>query len=394
MGEQNFDITDETGAMTYQPSSTHKRVLYLDQIKALIVALVIALHVPIAFGYGWFGTRIPVEESVGPFFKGFFLWYGFTINSFIMYMMFLISGYFVPRSVHKKGVARYLKERLLRLGIPFFAGLLLINNASQLLGKYTPGSPLAQSPWNHIPFNRIGVLWFLIVLFAFDLLYCTWVTLRRNRFFIDTSAPTPRLRSWLISAVALGIIEAMMGTQTDLWAALIRSHFDGIGAQGMHIFTYAFLFFLGCKASFHQWFERLDSHLIVKWFRLSVFLILSFLALHLTLTFNPNLADDFTKLTLLPLFLYPFIAWGILSYLLLWFQHNEDRCGQWLATAGVNSYGAYIIHTLVLSVVLMTVGFVGLNPWLIAITATALTTILSFEAAGQLRKIPAIARVI
>ena len=53
---------------------TVKRSLYLDQIKAVVVALVIALHVPIAFGggIGWLGVRIPVEESVGPFFKGFF----------------------------------------------------------------------------------------------------------------------------------------------------------------------------------------------------------------------------------------------------------------------------------------------------------------------------------
>ena len=95
-----------------------------------------------------------------------------------MYTMFLISGYFVPRSVHKKGVLRYLKGRLLRLGIPFLTGLLLLNNASKLLGMLTPSSPLAGLPWNDIPFNRVGVLWFLVVLFAFDLLYCAWVALR------------------------------------------------------------------------------------------------------------------------------------------------------------------------------------------------------------------------
>lgn len=51
-----------------------------------------------------------------------------------MCMLFLLSGYFVPRSVHKKGIARYLKDRLLRIGVPFIIGLLLINNAAVLLG--------------------------------------------------------------------------------------------------------------------------------------------------------------------------------------------------------------------------------------------------------------------
>lgn len=381
--------------MACQQMSTAKRALYLDQIRAIVVAFVIAIHVPMAFGgIGWSGVRIPVEESISSFAIGFFRWYSYALNSFIMYMMFLISGYFVPRSVHKKGVLRYLKGRLLRLGIPFLTGLLLLNNASKLLGMLTPSSPLAGLPWNDIPFNRVGVLWFLVVLFAFDLLYCAWVALRGDRFAVDISVPSPRLRSWLVSAISLGILEALMMSQTDIWATLGRSFFDGIGAQGMHIFTYLFLFMLGCKASFHRWFERLDAHLVVKWFRMSMFLILASLAFFLSLAFNPSLVNDSAIVAPLMFFLYPFIAWGILSYLLLWFQRNEERLGPWLATAGVNSYGAYILHTLVLVLVLMSIGFTGLNPWIIVISATVLTTVVSFGVAGQLRRVPLIARLI
>ena len=102
---------------------SYKRLLYLDQIKAVIVGLVIALHVPVAFfPTGWSGVRIPIEGMVGAGFIGFFNWYIYAINSFIMPMMFLISGYFVPRSVRKKGVMQYLKNRLIRLGIPFVIG--------------------------------------------------------------------------------------------------------------------------------------------------------------------------------------------------------------------------------------------------------------------------------
>ena len=322
------------------------RSLYLDQIKALIVALVIALHAPMAFGgMGWIGVRIPIEESVGPFFNGFFGWYGYAINSFIMQMMFLISGYFVPRSVHKKRVARYLKDRLLRLGVPFLVGMLLINNSSLLLSRLSPASPYSELQWNNQPFNSVMVLWFLVVLFAFDLLYCTWVVIRGNRFSFDTSVVMPGLRSWLMSAVVLGILEVAMTMQTNLWIALVRSPLNALGLQGMHTFTYGFLFFLGCKASFHRWFERLDTHLVMKWFRLSVFLLLSLLGLSMTLSFNTHLVDEPVKIVLLVYFLYPFIAWGILSYLIVWFQRNEHRYGQWLAAAGVNSYGAYVIHS-------------------------------------------------
>ena len=371
-----------------------KRSLYLDQIKAVIVALVIALHVPIAFSVGWIGVRIPVEGIVGPFFTGFFRWYGYAINSFIMPMMFLISGYFVPRSVHKKGILRYLQGRLQRLGIPLVAGMLLINNSSIWLARQSPGSPLAGQAFNDLPFNTVIVLWFLVVLLAFDLFYCSWVWLRGDRYAVDTTVPVPAMRSWLMSAIALGVLEVVMAMQTNLWSALWRSPLNALAIQGPHVFTYAFLFFLGCKASCHRWFERLDGHLVVKWIRLSMFLLLSQFGLSMAVSFDAGLLEKPALFALAGVFFYPFIAWGIMSYLFLWFQRNEAHFGAWLATAGINSYGAYVVHSLVLVVVLMAVGFIGINPWLIAMISTVLSVFISFGLAGQLRRIPAVARIL
>ena len=395
MGEPSFASPGETRSVSIQFSMPLKRSLYLDQIKAVIVALVIAIHVPMAFfDIGWIGVHIPVEGSVGPFFTGFFRWYGYALNSFIMPMMFLISGYFVPRSIHKKGVLQYLQGRLQRLGIPLVAGMLLINNSSILLSSWSPGSRWAGQAFNDLPYNTVIVLWFLVVLLAFDLLYCGWVGLRGDRYVVDTTVPVPAMRSWLISAIALGVLEVVMAMQTNLWSALGRSPLNALALQGPHIFTYAFLFFFGCKASYHRWFERLDGHLVVKWIRLSMFLLLSQFGLSMAVSFNAGLLEKPALFALAGVFFYPFIAWGILSYLFLWFQRNEARFGKWLATAGINSYGAYVIHTLVLVVVLLAIGFTGINPWLIAITSTVLSVFISFGLAGQLRRIPAVARIL
>ena len=395
MGEPSFASPGETRSVSIQFSMPLKRSLYLDQIKAVIVALVIAIHVPMAFfDIGWIGVHIPVEGSVGPFFTGFFRWYGYALNSFIMPMMFLISGYFVPRSVHKKGVLQYLQGRLQRLGIPLVAGMLLINNSSILLSSWSPGSRWAGQAFNDLPYNTVIVLWFLVVLLAFDLLYCGWVGLRGDRYVVDTTVPVPAMRSWLMSAIALGVLEVVMAMQTNLWSALGRSPLNALALQGPHIFTYAFLFFFGCKASYHRWFERLDGHLVVKWIRLSMFLLLSQFGLLMAVSFNAGLLEKPALFALAGVFFYPFIAWGILSYLFLWFQRNETRFGKWLATAGINSYGAYVIHTLVLVVVLLAIGFTGINPWLIAITSTVFSVFISFGLSGQLRRIPAVARIL
>ncbi len=382
--------------MAYQQMSTTQRVLFFDQIKAIMIALVIAGHLLLAYllDWGWIGVHISNGGSPHPFFSGVANWFCLICNTFYMYMLFLISGYFVPRSVHKKGVARYLKDRLLRLGVPLAAGVLLINNVSVLLARLSPASPFADMPWKELPFNHVMVLWFLVVLFAFDLIYCTWVSLRGDRFAIDTSVPTPKLRSWLISAVVLALIEVVMSAQSNLWIALLQSPLDGIGAQGSHLFTYAFLFFLGGKASSHRWLERLDAQLIVRWFRFSFALALGLLAICLVLAFNGSMSNMFGKLSLLVNLLNPFIGWGVMGYLLLWFQRNENRCGQWLANAGVDSFGAYIIHPLVLVVVLEAIGFIGLNHWLVALAGISFGIMVSFGISHQLRRIPAIARVV
>ena len=114
----------------------------------------------------------------------------------------------------------------------------------------------------------------------------------------------------------------------------------------------------------------------------------------LSLSFNTSLIELPARLILRDKFPDPFIGWGVISYLILWFQRNEERLGPWLATAVINRHGAYILHSLVLAAALLEVSFIGINPWLIAITVTALSIAISFEIADQLRRIPAIARVL
>ena len=111
-------------------------------------------------------------------------------------------------------------------------------------------------------------------------------------------------------------------------------------------------------------------------------------------TINGSLSTEAGKLVYLGAFFYTFIGWGVIGYLLLWFQRNEDRCGSWLAIAGVDSYGAYVLHPLVLVLVLEAIGFIGLNHWLIALAATVLGIVISFGIVHQLRRIPSVARII
>ena len=311
-----------------------------------------------------------------------------------MCILFLMAGYFTPRSVRKKGIRDYLKDRLVRIGLPFLVGLLLINNLTFLVGDVFPTSVFEWKSWSEFPFNHITVLWYLVVLLGFELLYCVFAALRSYQFEVDDSVALPGVRSWLISAVVLALVEVLMSQQTWLWSALIESPLDGLGIQGAHIFTYGFLFAVGCKAASHRWLERIDAQFAVRWFSLSVFLSLAVLGVVLMLSLQGDLAKQEAKLDVLKAALSSFVGWGVMAYLLVWKQRHEALGGHWLAQAGVDSYGAYIIHSLLLVFVMGMISLVGLNDWVSWLLGSIFGIALSFGVSHQLRRIPAVGRVV
>ena len=99
------------------------RVLFFDQIKALMIALVISVHVFLALLGDWLGVHIAMSSSPHPLFVGVAVW----VMSF--------SNTFYVHAVSALGLS--LQDRLLRLGLPFVGGMLLINNVSVLLGRFS-----------------------------------------------------------------------------------------------------------------------------------------------------------------------------------------------------------------------------------------------------------------
>ena len=311
-----------------------------------------------------------------------------------MCVLFLMAGYFTPRSVSKKGIGDYLKDRLVRIGLPFLVGLLLINNLTFLVGDVFPTSVFKWRSWSEFPFNHITVLWYLVVLLGFELLYCVFAALRNHQFEVDDSVALPGVRSWLISALVLALVEVIMSQQTWLWSALTQSPLDGLGIQGAHIFTYGFLFAVGCKAASHRWLERIDAQFAVRWFSLSVFLSLVVLSVVLVLSLQGDLTKQAAKLDVLKAALSTFVGWGVMAYLLVWKQRHESLGDHWLAQAGVDSYGAYIIHSLLLVCVMGMISLVGLNDWVSWLLGSVLGIAPPFGVSHQLRRIPAGGRVV
>ncbi len=136
----------------------------LDRARTFLTLVVLLHHAVIPYTY--FGHTDP---------KSFF---GFDMivlatDSFFMAMFFFLSGLFVWTGLDRKGPLDYLRDRLLRLGLPFaICALTLIPIAYYAIAlRETPDVSFADFWWKTVTVGPwpSGPIWFLWVLFAFDL---------------------------------------------------------------------------------------------------------------------------------------------------------------------------------------------------------------------------------
>lgn len=149
-------------------------------LRAAITAMVVAHHAVLAYhpfvpkpaasltaGPPWW-QAFPVVDSQR--WSGFALFTGFN-DIFFMALMFFLSGLFVWSSLLRKGSGTFLKDRALRLGLPFVAGALLIAPLAYypayLQTGAEPGFAGFWKQWLSLGNWPAGPVWFLWVLLAF-----------------------------------------------------------------------------------------------------------------------------------------------------------------------------------------------------------------------------------
>ncbi len=103
-----------------------KRYIYLDNLKWVLVMLVIIHHAASTAGLDPIGYNLPhVMKSMQWQYE--VLWDINHINqSFFMSLFFFISAYFVTSSLARKGAGRFMLDKLKRLGIPTLMTLFII----------------------------------------------------------------------------------------------------------------------------------------------------------------------------------------------------------------------------------------------------------------------------
>ena len=157
----------------------NSRVNYIDNLRTVIVSLLIIYHLGIAYN-SWgeanyiFFERVNLIASIVVF-----------ISPWFMPLMFLLAGVSAAFSIRKRGYSEFIKERFIRLGIPLLFGIIIINPILSFIadqshngydGNYFEHYPIYFTRFTDLTGYdggfTLGHFWFIAVLIIISCLGC------------------------------------------------------------------------------------------------------------------------------------------------------------------------------------------------------------------------------
>jgi peptidoglycan/LPS O-acetylase OafA/YrhL len=156
------------------------RIYFLDNLRTFLIFLVVLLHAAITYCHGMdsFWPVVDPQKSEGLSLVNMYL------DLFVMFIIFFISGYFIPYSVKSKNSRDFIGSKFRRIMVPWLLAVLTLIPAYKAIFLYSRGLP--QEAWHSYFtfFQRAGSdlhfypnhptqswLWFLPILFIFQVAY-------------------------------------------------------------------------------------------------------------------------------------------------------------------------------------------------------------------------------
>lgn len=367
--------------------------MYIDNIRIFLTILVVLHH--IAIGYGGAGDWIIVETPTDAISPIVFTVFNAVNQSFFMSLFFLISGFFLPLSYDRKGPKRFIRERLVRLGIPIlFYAFILSPIISYLLLNFVRAEELSlisilKYRIVHRVFNT-GPLWFVEILLLYSFMYVAFRVVV-HYFNINVNFQPFRKSFPSNRAVVLSIVAIALGT------FFIRIWYP-VGAEfyhfqlGHHV-HYVFCFVLGTLTYRGDWFTYLSAKQGKLWGTVAlvnivllpiIFVVAQSLQIPLETFFG-----GFTWLSLVTVFWDSIGCLAISIWMVSYFKRRLNQQGSLSKTLSPNTYTVYIIHVLValfIQGILMTFSYPSPVKFLIAGIGTV--TICFLVSHFLIRKIP------
>jgi glucan biosynthesis protein C len=375
------------------------RMFFIDNLRVFLTIVVVVFHLAITYGAdaSWFYKERPTTELAGILLNLFLI----LTQFYFMGLFFLISGFFVPGSLERKGSLRFSKDRLVRLGIPLVLYAFLISPFTEyikgIVEGYLTGSLFQYYLycWRHIQVTP-GPLWFVEVLLAFSLVYVSgrivlkWV--KRNSAKPAQAARTKPLTHK--SIIALSFVLAPLSFITRLILP--------IGQEVWHIGVaffpqYISLFAVGILAFRNGWLPDLPNSVRKVWSLVAILCIAILPAILVSSGSAEGFGPFLGGLTWQSAFLSTWEAVYCISMAILMlslFRARFDLQGSLARFLSRNAYTVYIIHPVVIIPLAYLLRGVTLDPLLKFALVSTVAVALCFLCAQLIRRIPYADRVL
>jgi fucose 4-O-acetylase-like acetyltransferase len=319
------------------------RIHWMDNLRTIIIFLVVLYHVggvyEAAGMWGWFWI---VDDPATITWVGIV---GIMFDVCVMPIMFFISGYLTPASLKSKTGWEFVKGKLRRLMVPWVIAVFTLIPIYKVIFLYSRDLPQEHwSTYSHITNpNSQNWLWFLPLLFAFDLLYLLLSKAKIRVPYISLKGAV--LGTFVIGLVYSFAIGGILGFRS--WTLT-----PVIDFENERLLLYFLSFLLGALCFRQNVFaEKPKSKTLytivnsIAWIPVTGHIFARLLPF-----FSPE-GFSVTPLYRLIWWLSFYLSLLCLMYVLIEsFWRYFDKTGWIWGELNRNSYGVYIIHVIVIGV--------------------------------------------
>lgn len=394
-------------------TSRARHIVALAYLRTFAVILVLAHHTSLAYF-----PKVPLTRTsllVQPrLWKAFPIldshrWTGFAVfaafnDMFFMSLLFFLSGLFVWSSLERKGTRTFMRDRMLRLALPFIFAMVIVAPLAYYPAYATRNADPSVAgflrQWLSLGEWPTGPAWFIWVLLVFDCvaaaLFVKWPKFgeRLGQLASNANRHPARFFLLLIGMSALVYIPMVIPLGADSWTTIGPFQF-----QNSRIFHYAVYFFMGVGVGAYGLERGLlapDGMLAWHWLRWTIAMPLAFIPVVVWLVGVAWLSRTVPPIVL-GLIGGPLLpvscAASCFGFLAL-FVRFANRRTRALDSLSDNEYGMYLIHYAFVS----WLAYAMLTAPLPAVAKFALVfgavVALSWSTSAVLRRIPGVARAV
>jgi glucans biosynthesis protein C len=379
-------IQESVGADTSMIQAPSKatgssRLFFADHLRVALVILVVLHHLAVMYGANaaFYYLEPPYKDPLA-----FLVLLVFVLvnQAYFMGFFFLISGYFTPGAFDHKGPASFLKDRLLRLGIPLVVFMLVLNPIASI-GLYYWTS--IKTPFISLYPKLIGVgpLWFVEMLLIFDVGYVIWRRVTRNHaLHVEREVRPPSYLAIGIFVLALALASYLLRIVVPLGLFIPVLGFPTLA----YLPQYLSFFILGAIAFRRNWFRTIPGSMGKVGF--GVALGATILLLPLALSGGADFVGKGHWQSAVYALWDSIFSVGMCLGLITFFRRFFNQSGRLGRFLSRHAFTVYIVHAPV--IVLLALTLRGIHPeQLFKFSLAALVGVpLCFAVAYLVRKLP------